>query len=810
MPAVAATQEVDESALDAIDDKASPAPVKTEPAGAAELRDAIRRIAVRPSDSYALADAGYASLKLGDADAAYNFFARANALQPSDPRIKSGLASAMVHRENPFEALRLFDEAKRLGANERSFALDRAIAFDLLGNFERAQQDYQNARLYAPGDELTRRHAVSLSLMGKNADADALLYPLLQRDDPESWRLRTFILAARGDFAGAEKIASSFLSPTEARKLDYYLRQMPRLTPAQQAAALHFGHFPTGGNIGQDSEQLRIAAAATGLKPRPATGDGRLIPSGEPFGTKTANGRDGKKQRDRKPSKADIQTAKRDGRGTVATASAQAAIDRAAVAAPRVLQNTQLPAPEAARPLVRIVLPARQASPAIPAASVSVASNTPSSSGTSAAGALPVKMENVTASAIRPTAIPASDQPAANVGSAQVASRPLAASTQTVTTQAPSPRPAAAELPAIGPAVLPIAGESKPPATANAPVIANTPAIDTAPKPPIVAVKTPEPVIVKPELDSPTVGPATAATPVAATQVETAPAAVTAAIQSPKAESPSVPLPASDVQAVPAVAATAATIKPAAAPEPGFAAMDAPVAIAPAETSLKTVPPAPSMPAAQQGPTLDGTVVTPNNVAREAPPAATMASIPAAAAQQPGEPMAVLERKADIASAQDDTPPPAVAPTEGAPIDLGSVIDAIDIPDAEKVRSVAPVDLKSIKSDTSKAKEGAKAAVPEKNAKASNPARTWVQIATGAEGPGLGFEYRRWAKKVPNLFASVGGYSAAWSKSRRLLVGPFADVKTAKKWEADFRKAGGDGFIWQSEAGLVVEPLKSK
>jgi hypothetical protein len=32
----------------------------------------------------------------------------------------------------------------------------------------------------------------------------------------------------------------------------------------------------------------------------------------------------------------------------------------------------------------------------------------------------------------------------------------------------------------------------------------------------------------------------------------------------------------------------------------------------------------------------------------------------------------------------------------------------------------------------------------------------------------------------------------------------------AKKFEADFRKAGGDGFAWVSAEGTVVEPLPSK
>ena len=62
----------------------------------------------------------------------------------------------MVRTENPFEALRLFDNAVKLGVSERSIAADRALAFDLLGNFARAQQDYRLARSASSSSDLAR------------------------------------------------------------------------------------------------------------------------------------------------------------------------------------------------------------------------------------------------------------------------------------------------------------------------------------------------------------------------------------------------------------------------------------------------------------------------------------------------------------------------------------------------------------------------------------------------------------------------------------------------------------------------------
>jgi cell division septation protein DedD len=130
------------------------------------------------------------------------------------------------------------------------------------------------------------------------------------------------------------------------------------------------------------------------------------------------------------------------------------------------------------------------------------------------------------------------------------------------------------------------------------------------------------------------------------------------------------------------------------------------------------------------------------------------------------------------------------------------------VPEDEKKPSVAPVDLKKIKPVAPKV-ESAAAKPDAKTAKqpAATP-RIWVQIATGADANGLGFDYRRMAKKNAALFANKDGWTAVWGKTKRLLVGPFPDMKAAKKWEADFRKAGGDGFVWQSDKTAVVAKLK--
>jgi Flp pilus assembly protein TadD len=519
-------QAVDESALEALDRQApAVVPNVSEPAGAVELRAAMRRISFNPSDADALADAGNASLLLGDANAALNFFTRANAIRPNNSRIVSGLAIATVRTENPFEALRLFDDAVRLGASERSIAADRALAFDLLGNFGRAQQDYQLARTAVLSDDIIIRQAVSLSLAGQKEQADAMLLPLLQRNSPTAWRARAFMLAARGDLRESNKVAQGFMDAPSAQKMERFFRLMPNLTGAQQAAAIHLGHFPTSQSVGRDSEQVR-RVAATAQQPAVGPAQNRLIPSGAPLGTKPTAARDAKSE---------------------------------------------------AKPQSR---PDRRA------------------------------QERVAVQAAVP----------------------------------PTPRP--------------------------------------------------DPVVAKVE---------------------------------------------------PAVTVAAAT------------------------------------PTAQE-------------------PVTLAAAMP----QQPAP--------AKIIAAPTSVP----ATNASAGFSLDAIVGAIEIPESEQRPSEIPVDLKKLKPVTPKAAEDASKAAkidPKAAAKAkleaANPARIWVQIATG-EASGLGFDYRKLTKNNPVLFKAQKPWTSPWGKTARLLVGPFADAKAAKKWEGDFKKAGGDAFMWKSEIGVPVNALKVK
>ena len=661
MAASVAAQDVDESALDAFDKTAVAAvqPVR-EPAGAAELRAAMRRISYSPGDPDALADAGNAALVLGDANAALNFFTRANSIRPNNGRIITGLATATVRTENPFEALRLFDDAVRLGISERTIAADRALAFDLLGNFARAQQDYSLARTAATSDDLVIRQAISLSLAGQKSDADAMLVPLLQRNSPAAWRARAFMLAARGDLRESTKVTQGFMDPASAQRMERYLRLMPDLTGAQQAAAIHLGHFPASQYVGRDSDQLRrVASTIPPVAPSP--GDNRLIPAGAPLGPKAVKtiaakvDKKPERRRDREArEKAQLKVAvanipdaiklPKTDRSRLGTETARAKVEEAQASHVSAINQGGLPPPESARPLVNVVVPKRSDA----------------------------------AIQTRPVALPPA--PIFNPTSRQIAA-------------VSGPPPAKAELPGQDVAV-PAQPISAPPVS------------------------------------------------VAAVSVPTVTAAGAAQIS-----------------------ATTAISSP------------APMTAQPAS--------------AMQGPTPSGE-----------PIAASGASVVATAAAV--EPV---------------ISPPVPQPSPSPAFDLAAIVSAIEIPESEQKPSAVRVDLKKIKAAAPKiatATEGATKTAkldPKMAAKAkidaANPARFWVQIATG-EASALGFDYRKWSKKSADLFKAQSGWTSAWGKTSRLLVGPFADMKAAKKWESDFKKAGGDGFMWKSEIGVVVTALKSK
>ena len=256
---------------------------------AGRLAEVLRALAREPRSVSLLVQAGEAALALEDVTAADGFFKRAQAVNPADGRVMAGTASVLVRQEQPVEALRLYAQAEQAGAPMAQYLGDRGLAYDLVGDNARAQQDYLQALSAQSDPAVFRRMALSQAIAGNQPAAEATLLPMLQKTDLAAFRTRAFALAIAGKPEEAVSIAETMLPERIASRLAPYLRFMPRLTRAQQAAAANLGKFPQADQIGRDSPEIAALSAAAApafpnLQPpaaRPAA-TGTVLAAGEP------------------------------------------------------------------------------------------------------------------------------------------------------------------------------------------------------------------------------------------------------------------------------------------------------------------------------------------------------------------------------------------------------------------------------------------------------------------------------------------------------------------------------------------------
>lgn len=207
------------------------------------LAGAMRRLGANPRDLSALLEAAELSLRLGDVNAAASLLKRAENVDPMNGRVKAGMARILVTQERPGEALRYFDQAIGYGLDAKSFAGDRGLAYDLVGEQERAQRDYRVALKSGSNDEVERRYALSLGISGKRQEALDVIDDQVRRNDRSAWRVRAFVLALTGDVPGAEKIANTMMPPGMGAALAPFFSRVAGLPPADRAFAVHFGEL---------------------------------------------------------------------------------------------------------------------------------------------------------------------------------------------------------------------------------------------------------------------------------------------------------------------------------------------------------------------------------------------------------------------------------------------------------------------------------------------------------------------------------------------------------------------------------------
>jgi Flp pilus assembly protein TadD len=206
----------------------------------------VRTLASDPRDFNALIGAGRAALAVGDAQAAAGFFARADEVNPKSPLPQAGMGAVSVANGEPRGALPYFTRAQQLGAPVTDFAVDRGLAYDLMGQQKQAQADYRLALNGADADEARRRLALSLAISGDRAGALEAIAPLTARGDAACGRVRAFVLALTGDSSGA-MVAIDKAMPGTWASVSPFLQRLPGLQPGQKAAAVNLGIFPDSG-----------------------------------------------------------------------------------------------------------------------------------------------------------------------------------------------------------------------------------------------------------------------------------------------------------------------------------------------------------------------------------------------------------------------------------------------------------------------------------------------------------------------------------------------------------------------------------
>jgi Flp pilus assembly protein TadD len=232
---------------------------------ASALARYVRNLASDPKDFESLIGAGKAALALGDAQAAAGFFARADDVNPQSPEPQAGMGAVSVANGDAQAALPYFERAQQLGEPVASFACDRGLAYDLMGQQQQAQADYRVALGGRDADEARRRLALSLAISGDRSSALQTLSPLSAKGDSEVSRVRAFVLALSGD-SNAAMSAINAAMPGSGGDVAPFLQRLPSLSPGQKAAAVNLGIFP-------DSNGTAYASASPAVTTASATAD---------------------------------------------------------------------------------------------------------------------------------------------------------------------------------------------------------------------------------------------------------------------------------------------------------------------------------------------------------------------------------------------------------------------------------------------------------------------------------------------------------------------------------------------------------
>jgi hypothetical protein len=91
-----------------------------------------------------------------------------------------------------------------------------------------------------------------------------------------------------------------------------------------------------------------------------------------------------------------------------------------------------------------------------------------------------------------------------------------------------------------------------------------------------------------------------------------------------------------------------------------------------------------------------------------------------------------------------------------------------------------------------------------------NPARVWVQIATGGNMSGLSHTWRQIKDQAPKTLSDQRAWYVPYRQTNRIVVGPVGSMSEARKMVNQLAKEGVTATVFSSEAGQEVERIGGK
>ena len=138
---------------------------------------------------------------------------------------------------------------------------------------------------------------------------------------------------------------------------------------------------------------------------------------------------------------------------------------------------------------------------------------------------------------------------------------------------------------------------------------------------------------------------------------------------------------------------------------------------------------------------------------------------------------------------------------------------AAPLPTAAQLKSARVAAQKKLAAEAAAklAKDEAAKELAEKAAAAKrNPARVWVQVATGANEAGLPGTWKKLKEKAPDVFKGQSASVVPYKATNRMVVGPFKSQSEARALVTAMSKAGLQGSTYASDAGQEVSRVGSK